>query len=329
MPGNHSTFSTVPLSSGHDYPPTHLPTPQFYLEVSRGRTVFRRRPITNKSFLIGSGEHCDLQLGGHEIPLLFGIIQADDEQLRIRTVESEPELKINGKPQTSAILNDGDLIEIGTFQFVARKQEVPDPALQSAYSKSKTARHERDHDDDAEDLSELSAAELLDRLEQDVEMVEDYEQGERQGWAALMDRVERRKEALRQQPRKVSRRQKAIKPKRLRQPQWTEFDDLLESDQTQPLTTQTSMNAPSGIEVDYLMQIERIINELSQATSDIEDRSEQMSQRDLDYLEAASSIMETQQKLAEQLQTLIEHVDQTSETSKKIEPFETPRRAIA
>ncbi|MEX0728211.1 MAG: FHA domain-containing protein, partial [Planctomycetaceae bacterium] len=329
MHGNYPSVSAVPLMDGDEIIHEQAESTPFYLEVSRGRTVFRRRPITNKSFLIGSGEHCDLQLGGPEIPLLFAIIQADGERLTVRSLENEPDLKVNGQAVTSAVLSDGDLIEIGLFQFVARKQEVPDPAMPSAYARRPESRpHEQTPDDD---LSELSAAELLDRLEHDLDMVEDFERGERQGWAALMQRVERRKESMRTSDSRI-RRQKLARPQRQRLNSIDEvnIDEMFETLHRRDSRVGLKANAAAGLETDYLLQIEQMVNELSQVTSDLEDRSEQMSQRDLQYLEAASTIMETQQKLAEQLQSLIEYVDQSAEKqNKKVEPFEAPRRAIA
>jgi len=39
--------------------PVHL-----VLEVTKGRTRFRRRPVTHPRFLIGAVSTCDLRLGG-------------------------------------------------------------------------------------------------------------------------------------------------------------------------------------------------------------------------------------------------------------------------
>ncbi|MDA0833316.1 MAG: FHA domain-containing protein [Planctomycetota bacterium] len=327
MHGNYPSVSAAPIMVGDENIIAQAETTPFFLEVNRGRTVFRRRPITNKSFLIGSGEHCDLQLGGQEIPLLFAMIQVDGEELKIRSLETEPGLKVNGRVVTSAALADGDHIEIGSFEFVARKQEVPDPAMPSAYARrQETSSHEH-----GSDLSELSAADLLDRLENDLNMVEDFERGERQGWAALMERVERRKDTMRTSDSRI-RRQKLARPARQRLNSVDELniDEMFETLHRRENRTSTKSNVRAGLETDYMLQIEQIVNELGQVTSDLEERSDQMSQRDLQYLEAASTIMESQQKLAEQLQSLIEYVDQSTEKQdKKVEPFETPRRAIA
>lgn len=332
MHGNYPSVSAAPPIDVDEQFQDHAEATPFFLEVSRGRTVFRRRPITNKSFLIGSGEHCDLQLGGQEIPLLFAIIQADGDRLRIRSVEAQPDLMVNGQAVTSAVLSDGDAIAIGSFQFVARKQDVPDPAMPSAYARRPSAHAEESSSEHDVDLSELSAAELLERLEHDLDMVEDFERGERQGWAALMERVERRKESMRSLSGSRIRRQKPARPSRRRLGSLDDLniDEMYDSMHRREGRMSTKSHVSAGLETDYLLQIEQMVNELSHVTSELEDRSEQMTQRDLQYLEAASTIMETQQKLAEQLQSLIEYVDQSAEhQNKKVEPFDAPRRAIA
>ncbi|MBW3541881.1 MAG: FHA domain-containing protein [Planctomycetes bacterium] len=140
------------------------PSPRAWLEVCRGRTAFPRREILVGAFTIGADAGCQLRLGGRDMPARHSIVRQVGSQLEIEVLAREPKLKVNGEVCRRSVLNEGDVLEIGPFSFNVR---LPGPEA-------------------------LSAAELVDRLEAEQRMVDEFEAGSRAGAAALLAAVEQR-----------------------------------------------------------------------------------------------------------------------------------------
>src|SRR5579871_217763 len=127
-------------SSGSSVPAPHFArAPRLTLEICRGRTRFPQRPVAGPRFFIGSGEGCDLRLGGDILPSIHSLIQTRADGIWLEAVAENPPLLLNGHITKGEWLRDGDLLEIGPFQLVAHvipvqtqfKQEVavtPPPA---------------------------------------------------------------------------------------------------------------------------------------------------------------------------------------------------------
>ena len=94
--------------------------PVVFLEIKQGRTAFPFRPVQGNRFLIGSASCCDLCLGSQSVPQLHSLLHVDQDEVVMESVADFPLLKINGEIERSKVLCDGDLIEIGRFQLVAR-----------------------------------------------------------------------------------------------------------------------------------------------------------------------------------------------------------------
>ena len=162
-------------------------TDHLWLDIRRGRTRARRRPVRSRRFLIGAGSNCQLQLGGDEIPILHSILLMDDDGAHIDAVVSTPELLVNGIPQRAADLHDGDVFSIGRFEFAVN---VPDQ-----FAASQVAVDELPLDD-ATDLESMSAAELVERIEREQAAVDRFENSRSQGAAALLQSIARRAREL-------------------------------------------------------------------------------------------------------------------------------------
>jgi hypothetical protein len=91
---------------------------------------------------------------------------------------------VNGRPQRSVDLHDGDVFTIGKFEF---QVHVPQPtgALQAV------ARQEIDVPESVDDLGALSATELVALIEAGQQQVTELEQGRLNGARALLDAVQR------------------------------------------------------------------------------------------------------------------------------------------
>lgn len=141
----------------------------YMLVIERGRSRFPHRPIWGERFLIGAGSNCQLQLGG-DVPILHSIILQQADGLWIDSVVLEPALLINGKRVREGELHRGDLIEIGTFQFLV---ETRSEALTEIVM------------DETPAASEHPLAELASQ----IEMLESVTAGQKSGMAALMESV--------------------------------------------------------------------------------------------------------------------------------------------
>lgn len=164
-----------------------------WLEVRRGLTRSRRRPVRSQRFLIGAGSNCQLQLGGEEIPILHSILLVNEEGAHIDALVNAPELLVNGVPQRAADLQHGDVFSIGRFEFAVN---VPDGTIVS-----QTAVEELPLTD-LGNLEEMSAAELVERIEQEQACVDRFENARAEGARALLQSIARRAREMsgRQQP---------------------------------------------------------------------------------------------------------------------------------
>jgi hypothetical protein len=183
------THSGEPVSpETHDA--AHLIT-YLGLKICSGRTGYPERPIWCDRFLIGSDESCDLRLGGDGIPLLHSLIHFDGEEYRIETVLANPPLFINGCERSSAVIAEGDEIQLGEFSFTVCRI-APSDSIANALDVSADLSDAFDGAVDEEAIPNLSASELADRLEQELAAVESFETGRERGAEALLDAITER-----------------------------------------------------------------------------------------------------------------------------------------
>ena len=155
-----------------------------WLEVRRGRTRAPRREINGRRFLIGAGSNCQLQLGGADMPILHSILLIEEDGAHIDAVVPAPQLMVNGRPQRSVDLRDGDVFTIGKFEF---QVHVPHPhaATQAA------PRAELPIPETAGELRQLTAMELVALIEAEQQQVDDFKAARSNGARALLDAVQR------------------------------------------------------------------------------------------------------------------------------------------
>jgi hypothetical protein len=170
-------------------PALALPTePIAWIEIERGRTQFPRRPFRGERLLIGAGSNCELQLGGAGIPILHSLIHRDGSNLRVEAIVDSPRLIVAGRPVREAIVTDGDRIEVGSFAFrvqvnaasVAWRNDLLAPIDVAA------VLVEEERLKSLSVASELSAAQLADRLEAELRTTNHDALGQRLGLEALV-----------------------------------------------------------------------------------------------------------------------------------------------
>jgi predicted component of type VI protein secretion system len=155
-----------------------------WLEVRRGQTRAPKREIRGRRFLIGAGSNCQLQLGGGDVPILHSILLVEEDGAHIDAVVPSPQLLVNGRPQRSADLQDGDVFSIGKFEF---QVHVPQPhaALHAS------VRPELPIPQSASELEQLTASQLVALIESEQQQIDELESGRVNGARALLDAARR------------------------------------------------------------------------------------------------------------------------------------------
>jgi len=184
-------------------------SPHLILEICRGRTKFPRRPVLADQFMIGAGRNCDLHMGGDGMPTLHSILSVSGNEIRIEAVASRPPLIVNDEVRQTASLGDGDHIQIGGIEFVVHKTPClaadAQPADQAGSSDVMVREFGSGCDADlatsdasgeTPDLSELSASELVELIEQDEELIAEFDDLPESGVEGLLDAVLLRAEAM-------------------------------------------------------------------------------------------------------------------------------------
>jgi len=146
------------------------------LDVGAGRQR-RRVAVEGGTCLIGRAEFCDVQVDG---PLVYGEVHVEDGAAWIEAADDH-DLNINGRPCRRLALRDGDVVNVGSTTITIRVN--PPPEDEAAFSD--------------EDLSQLTASELCDRIESEHAAVTEFERRRLVGWEALLRQVE---DILHQEP---------------------------------------------------------------------------------------------------------------------------------
>lgn len=267
----------------------------YSLEIIKGKTKFPIRSFQGDRLTIGAGSCCRLQLVGENMPILHTVIQREQEEFKIEAIAPQPTLLLNGKPVRTSVLSDGDTITIGPIEFIIRLNYLKSAASISAAgltaspleTNTPITLDKRDHSMTNEiTLKNLSASELIDRIEQDFQLIEQYESRREQGAGALLSRIYQKKEEQFEDPETLS-------------------------DQEQ---------------LELLADLESMMDELTKFSEELQQRADQLTSREKQYEVAAASLLETQEKLAAQLDQTLNHVE-TIEKDRKEDGG--PKRAIA
>jgi hypothetical protein len=239
------------------------------LEICRGRTEHPLRPVFSERYLIGSSARCDMRLGGQEMPPLHSLLFVDGEDIWLEAMAATPELRVNGRTQTSVRLVDGDRIEIGTIELVAHIPAQAEKSVQPQESQAEL------HEERLEPVaSELSAKELVERIEAATELVNEFEERQRLGIEALQAAIQQRE----QQQASADAPAHAVLP------------------------IANAVPERPGVDLDSL------VVQLAGVVGELEKRSGAEWRREAGYLDAVSTLFETQDRLSRQLEILLRRV---------------------
>ncbi len=244
----------------------------FQLEIARGQTAHPLRPILGDRYLIGSGDWCDLCLGGPQMPVLHSVIHRDGEQIWIDAVAPAPELTINGVVTPFGEILPGDELSIGAFQFHLRqnKQASKFTAVPSIDRVTTVP--------DLDELPNLSASELIDLLAGELELADELERRKQRGTEALLDALRRQQSGGQEQYAAPSRIEIAAHQQSLKQP------------------------------ADLMQELEAAIHSINQFAKTLEARSHQLSNREISA--AATTLLKIQEQVVSRLDEVLAKVAQ-------------------
>lgn len=146
----------------------------FRIASSNGREPIQ--PVVAGQFLIGSGVQCQLRLGDDEIPEIHTVLEVVEDTVTLSTKTDSPCLLINGTAPSSAKLEDGDLLEIGSYRMLFRRA-------------SADARITLDEERFNSEADITTAEQLVDRLDEQIRIVEELSDTPEDGLSDLMDAV--------------------------------------------------------------------------------------------------------------------------------------------
>jgi signal transduction histidine kinase len=260
------------------------------LEVSRGRTQFRRRPVRGPRFLIGSAPACDLRLGGEEIPALHSIIVVGQAGILLESIAAQPPLMVNGRGVNSTSLHDGDKIEIGNVELIARTVAGHAPAEPRPQPAARSVT------ESAARVGELSAAELIDLIEAEEAEVARYDDRRRAGAKALVDALMSRR-----------RRGEADVPKApVKAPHFL-------SKRPQVLAAQAAASQEDDERWQEDPRIQEELDELGRQLAalshELKNGLNRATQREAQYAAATGLLLELQHKLVSQIEAVVSHVE--------------------
>jgi hypothetical protein len=248
--------------------------PLLSLEISRGRTQFRRRPVWSKRFLIGGGEGCHLRLGGGAMPALHSIVLVEANDIWLDAIADVPPLFVNGEMERSVRLTDGDTIRIASFEFVVRQSPAA-AAREAGVSVAESSQSELTGsiiEAPEPDPANLSATELVSLLERDEKLLEEFETSRRLGAAALLQAIAQRSE----RPQIAGR-----------------------------IPAPKAASSIPQLDADLLDELEEVIRRLNHCSDQLDRRAACMSPDELRHSETASALIEAQKSLDAQLQRVL------------------------
>jgi len=143
----------------------------------------RRQPVEPVSvgeFLIGSAAHCQLRFGDAGIPDVHTRVTVEYNQVRLTCDITEPALLVNGTAVSDCQLFDGDLLEVGSHRLLFRL----------AAGAGRITLDEEAFVLDASSKKQAGTVEeLVERLEEQIDLVEELTQTPDDGVLELLQAV--------------------------------------------------------------------------------------------------------------------------------------------
>jgi pSer/pThr/pTyr-binding forkhead associated (FHA) protein len=97
------------------------------LVVTYGHTSRKHRPLEGELILLGRLPSCDIHLVSPDVAPVHCVLARQGTVWRLRDCSGRPGTLVNGRLVQDALLEDGDVVQIGTFSFAAHLPPLPAP----------------------------------------------------------------------------------------------------------------------------------------------------------------------------------------------------------
>jgi hypothetical protein len=231
-----------------------LSTAQFTLEFDDGSMLIDRDQIR-----IGSSAVCEIHL--LQGPLLHSVIRAEAGVIWIETADESAELNVNWRACRRMALRDGDVISICGMDLTVR-----DTVAFSAEAGSVEL---------VEDVTQLTADELCDRILSEQSAIDQFEEGRLKGMQKLMD---------------------AMKAVIAAEPQASER-----------LTT-----APA---IELSDECQRLLDQIHQMSEMMNGRTRELEHCETELVATTELLEETQDRVSRQIESLLDQIGEASAPS--------------
>ena len=149
------------------------------------RTEHSSVTVDRDGFLIGAHPRCDLRLNDRSIPMWHSVIHIQGGAIWIEAADDETSLVVNDRKCRRMALRHGDHFHIGPFPFSI--ELCPSGCDALAIS---APGHFDCCEDVPQELANLSAEELCDRIVSEQSKIQELSDDKSSGWLALLQAIE-------------------------------------------------------------------------------------------------------------------------------------------
>ena len=228
-----------------------VPAAQFTLEFDEGSMVIDRDQIR-----VGSSPVCEIHL--LEGPLLHSVIRTEAGAVWIETADEAAELNVNWRACRRMALRDGDVISICGMDMTVR-----DAATYSAQVGAVEL---------VEDITQLTADELCDRILSEQSAVDQFEEGRLKGMQKLMEAM------------------KAVIA-------------------AEPATSELLPTAPA---VEFSDECQRLLDQIHEMSEMMNGRTRELDLCENELVAATELLEETQDRVSRQIETLLDQIGEAA-----------------
>jgi hypothetical protein len=224
--------------------------------------------VTHDGFSIGSDRHCDLRLDDATVPAIHSIIHNQNGAMWIEAADFDDTSKliINDRPRRRMSLRQGDRIDVGATVFRVELGSLSQEKLELPPLPGEAS----------EDLTSLTAEELCDRIQTEHSMIEEFTEGQKSGWEALLNAIE----AVHEEP---------VSPE-------------IEKSLRIPLVEDQGV-------------YNTLLGEIQQLQNVFEDRSKHLDDQENEIAASSSILEESQQRVSQQLDELLDRLSNNESTN--------------
>lgn len=137
-------------------------------------------PVCVGEFRIGSGSNCHLRFGESDVSEVCAVLNVERDVVLLQSAVSGSPVVVNGSPTVECRLADGDLLEIGEQRLLFRLATCQNRITldEEAFAVSEEQNNQRD-----------TPEQLVDRLSEQIELVEELAHTPDTGIVELMQAV--------------------------------------------------------------------------------------------------------------------------------------------